>query len=91
MMKSVKKSVEVLNNESKEVHRSEQSQFESGSYGLNIGDLVFMSDLVPGNSSIPGLLLSIPDSVGQVDVLVGGAKKKVHWNQVKPYVDNVDN
>ena len=77
--------------DSKEASRSEQSQYESGTYGLAIGDLVFMSDLVPGNSSIPGLLLSIPDSIGQVDVLVGGAKKTVQWNQVKPFLDNVDN
>ncbi len=88
--KNVKENVENLS-DSKEASRSEQSQYESGTYGLAIGDLVFMSDLVPGNSSIPGLLLSIPDSIGQVDVLVGGAKKTVQWNQVKPFLDNVDN
>ena len=94
MKLSAKKNVENLDN-SQDIHRSEKSQNESSSYGLKIGDLVFMSELVPGNSSIPGLLLSLPsdksdDSRGTVDVLYEGTKRTVYWNQVKPYIDNME-
>jgi len=85
-----KKNVEGLSN-SKEEHISEESQNESSSYGLHVGDLVFMNKLAPGDSSIPGLLLSLPDDTGQVDVLINGMKRSIYWNQIKPYIDNMDN
>lgn len=75
---------------SEDLCRSEKSQNETESYGLKIGDLVFMSELAPGSSSIPGLLLSLPSDIpgenkGKVDVLHDGMKRTVYWNQVKPY------
>ena len=85
-----KKNVEGLS-DSEEGHRSEESQNESNSYGLSVGDLVFMNELAPGDSSIPGLLLSLPGDTGQVDILIDGMKRNVYWNQIKPYIDNVDN
>jgi len=84
-----KENVEVLSC-SEEVHKSEESQSGSNSYGLNIGDLVFMNELAPGDSSIPGLLLSLPGDTGQVDVLINGMKRNVYWNQIKPCTDNVE-
>ena len=84
-----KKSIEVLGDSSEEC-RSEESQIGSDSYGLCIGDLVFMNELAPGDSSIPGLLLSLPGDTGRVDVLISGTKRTVNWNQIKPYIDNVE-
>ena len=56
------------------------------SYGLNVGDLVQLNKLAPGVSSAPGLILSLPDELGQVDILIEGTKRTVHWNQVLPII-----
>ena len=90
MTKSAKKIVED-HSDSEIVSRGEESQYESGSYGLRIGDLVFMNELVPGSSSIPGLLLCLPEESGRVDILIEGTKRTVYWNQIKPCLNNVDN
>ena len=54
----------------------------SGAYGLNVGDLIRFNKLAPGVSSAPGLILSLPNDRGEIDVLVDGTKQTVHWNQV---------
>lgn len=88
-IQNAKEAVKDLSN-SKEEHRSEESQSGSSSYGLIVGDLVFMNELAPGDSSIPGLLLSLPGDSGKVDILIEGTKRTVFWNQIKPYIDNVE-
>ena len=56
------------------------------SYGLNVGDLIQLNKLAPGVSSAPGLILSLPDELGQIDILIEGTKRTVHWNQVLPII-----